>query len=87
MYNAVFDEEWSCFLNKLGYETRERTAKKIMKILLHPQKRHLKKGARFFVDQIGQYRVIYRVFEERKEVKFYFIGGHKEYEKWYRQFF
>jgi mRNA-degrading endonuclease RelE of RelBE toxin-antitoxin system len=87
MYIAVFDEEWPCFLNSPEFAMQERTAKKIAKILLHPQKRHLKKGARFFVGQIGQCRIVYRVFEESKEVKFYFIGSHKEYEKWYKQFF
>ncbi|MFH0970482.1 MAG: hypothetical protein V1776_03415 [Candidatus Diapherotrites archaeon] len=66
---------------------KERVAKKIKKILEFPQKRHLKKGARFFVDESGSDRIIYRVFEENKEVRFYFVGNHKEYERWYRQFF
>jgi len=65
---------------------KECIVKKIRKILEFPQKRHLKKGARFFVDEIGQNRIVYRVFEENKEARFYFIGNHKEYEHWYKPF-
>ncbi len=61
--------------------------KKIKKISDFPEKRHLKKGAKFFVNEIGQYRIIYKVFKEKKEIRFYFIGKHKEYEKWFKQFF
>jgi len=59
---------------------------KNQKILEFPKKRHLKKGARFFVDEIGQNRIIYRVFEENKKVRFYFAGNHKEYERWCKSF-
>jgi len=87
MYIAIFDEYWPKHFDRLNNEIKERTANKIKKILDYPQKRHLKKGAKYFVDEIGQYRIVYYVFEETKEVKFYFIGNHKEYEKWYKQFF
>lgn len=39
--------------NKLERDMKERVAKKIKKLLESPQKRHLKKNARFFVDEIG----------------------------------
>ncbi len=59
--------------------------KKIKNILLYPEKRHLMRSS-FFVDEVGQYRIIYRVSDETR-VRFYFVGTHKEYEKWYRQDF
>ncbi len=86
MYISTFDEAWSTYFEALENYLKERVAKKIKNILAFPQKRHLK-GATFFVDEIGQYRLIYRVFEETNEVKFYFVGNHKEYEKWYKQLF
>ncbi len=87
IYKATFDEKWPDYFAKLDNTIKERVAKKIKKILEFPQKRHLKKGARFFVDEIGQNRMVYRVFEENKEARFYFVGNHKEYERWYRQYF
>jgi len=87
IYRESFDEKWPEDFNKLDNQIKERVTKKIRKILEYPQKRHLKKGARFFVDEIDQNRIVYRVFEESKEVRFYFIGNHKEYEKWYKQLF
>lgn len=87
IYKESFDEKWPEYFNCLDNAIKEHVAKKIKKILEFPEKRHLKKGARFFVDEIGQNRIVYRVFEENKEVRFYFIGNHKEYEKWFKQFF
>ena len=86
-YRAAFDEDWPKYFSSLDHSTKERVAKKIQKILEFPQKRHLKKGAQFFVDEAGSDRITYRVFEQNKEVRFYFVGNHKDYEKWYRQFF
>ena len=87
MYTPEFDEDWPKYFQKLDNSVKTRVAKKIKKILVHPQKKHMKKGARFFDDAVGQYRITYRVFEENKAVRFYFVGTHKEYEKWYRGFF
>jgi len=87
IYKATFDENWPKHFNKLDPTIKERVVKKIKKILEFPKKRHLKKGARFFVDEIGQNRIVYRVFEENKEARFYFVGNHKEYERWYKQYF
>lgn len=87
IYNASYDEEWPKYFDRLDNTIKERVAKKIKKILDFPEKRHLKKGAKYFVDETGQYRILYRIFEENKEVRFYFVGNHKEYEKWYKQFF
>ena len=87
MFSATYDEEWPNYFNKFSNEMKERIVKKISKILEYPQKRHLQKGAKFFVGEIGQNRIVYRIFEHDKTVKFYFIGDHKEYEKWYKKFF
>ncbi|AJF60104.1 MAG: hypothetical protein J4224_02650 [Candidatus Diapherotrites archaeon] len=87
MYSEIYDEDWPDYFDRLSNEMKERTTKKIKKILEYPQKRHLQKGASFFVGEVGQNRIIYRIFENEKIVKFYFIGDHKEYEKWYKKFF
>lgn len=86
-YSAAFDEEWPSHYAKLDEQTKERVAKKISKLVSRPKKRHLKGNARFFVDEIGQQRIIYRVFDETNTVRFYFVGNHKDYEKWYQKYF
>lgn len=87
MNSATYEEEWTGHFEKLENTIKERIAKKIRKVLDFPEKRHLKKDADFFVAETGQYRIIYRIFEEKQEVRFYFVGNHKEYENWYKQFF
>ena len=87
IHKATYDEAWPKYFDSLDNAIKEQIAKKIGKILEFPKKRHLKKNAKFFVDEIGQHRIVHRVFEENKEVRFYFVGKHKEYEKWYKQYF
>ncbi len=82
-YRAEFDQDWPRYFGALDNSIKERIAKKIEKILEYPIKRHLKKIS-FFVDEVGQYRIVYRVFDETKQLRFYFVGTHKEYEKWYK---
>jgi hypothetical protein len=36
------------------------------------------------VEEVGQYRICYKSFEARKVRRFYFVGDHKEYERWAR---
>jgi hypothetical protein len=36
------------------------------------------------VEEVGQYRICYKSFEDRKVRRFYFVGDHKEYERWAR---
>lgn len=86
MYSAEFDQDWPIYFQPLDKSIKERIAKKIGKILKYPNKRHLKKSL-FFVDEVGQYRIVYRIFEENKRARFYFVGDHKEYEKWYKRGF
>ncbi|MFH1588448.1 MAG: type II toxin-antitoxin system RelE/ParE family toxin [Candidatus Diapherotrites archaeon] len=87
IYKSFYDEDWPKYFSKLDNTLKERVVKKISKIIEFPKKRHLGKKAKFFVDEIGQHRIIYRVFDETNEIRFYFVGSHKEYEKWFKQFF
>jgi len=84
MYTRDYDEKWPEYFEKFDRALKERIAKKIKKILESPQKRHMHKIS-FFVVEMGQYRLAYRIFEENRKVRFYFVGTHKEYEKWYKQ--
>ena len=40
-------------------------------------------GLPYFVIEVGQYRIVYKYYEEKELKIIYFIGTHKEYEKWY----
>ena len=87
MYKATFHKDWPEYFDRLEHTIKGRVAKKIQKILECPQKRHLSGEAKYFVDETGQHRILYMVFEEKQEVRFFFVGDHKDYEKWYKQFF
>ena len=86
MYHATFADEWKELFDVLEKDIKDRVLKKIPKILEPPQKRHLKHGVKFFVVEISQFRIAYRIFDNSQEVRFYFVGLHKDYEKLYKKF-
>ena len=84
MYNYTFAKDWDKFFNKLPSDISLRVVKKLNSLLTDPYKRHLKGKSNYFVAEVGQYRITYRIFEDLNEIRFYFVGKHKEYEKWYK---
>jgi len=81
-YSLEFDEKWDEYFSKLDKEMQRRAWQKIQQLKRPLSSRHLKQGLRLFVAELGQYRIAYAVFEDRKVKKFYFVGTHKEYERW-----
>lgn len=83
MYSEEFDPQWDEHFEKLPKDLQIRIWKKIKRILEGLPTRHLEHGVPYFVEEIGrQYRLCYKTFEETKIIRFYFIGKHKDYEKW-----
>jgi hypothetical protein len=85
MYSSEFDPKWKERFSRLPDDLKERVIKKMRQILNGLPGRHLRFGVDFFVEEVGQYRICYKSFEDRKARRFYFIGDHKEYEKWIRE--
>ena len=82
MYSAEFDEKWVGHFEAISPAIKERIAKKLRQILDGLLGRHLGRGSPFFVEEIGQYGICYASDEKRKARRFYFVGDHKEYERW-----
>ena len=82
IYLLDFDEEWKKYFNPLPEDIKLRVAKKIKQILSGLPGRHLHHGLDYFVEEVGQYRICYNSFEDTQVRRFYFVGNHKDYEKW-----
>lgn len=67
---------------KLDKSIKERISKRIQHMTIEPTGRHLHHGLGFFVIGLGQYRIVYKVKNTIKVI--FFVGNHKEYEKWFR---
>ena len=39
---------------------------------------------RYQVEEVGQHRIAFEVDERARTKSIYFIGNHKQYEKWYK---
>ncbi len=83
-YAVILDEEKARkqFL-QLDKSMQERIGKKLRQLEREDfPSRHLKHGVPVFVEEVNQYRIIFKTREDVKEKRVVFIGDHKEYEKW-----
>lgn len=71
---------------ELDFSIREQILKRIKRMESGPAGRHLKYGLPYCIEEIGQYRIAYTSNEQSKEKIIYFVGNHKDYEKWFKQF-
>ena len=77
-----FHPGWDKYYSKLDKTMQLRVWKKIQQLKHLTGSRHLKQGFPYFVSDIGQYRLCYKINEAKKLKTIYFVGDHKQYEKW-----
>lgn len=80
-FEVLLHEDAAARLLRMDASIRERLVKRIARMRDEPVGRHLGYGLDFFVIEIGQYRMVYTCEGRKKTI--YFVGNHKEYEKWY----
>ena len=80
-YFVSLHEDAAKMLEGLDASVRARLIKRIARMRSEPPGRHMAHGLDFFVEEAGQYRIVYTVEGDSKIV--YFAGRHKDYEKWY----
>ncbi|MEM3556174.1 MAG: hypothetical protein QXF56_05630 [Candidatus Micrarchaeia archaeon] len=80
-FEVLLHEDASAKLLRMDASVRERLIKRIARMREEPPGRHMKHGLDFFVIDVGQYRIVYTCKGSCKTV--YFVGTHKEYERWY----
>ncbi|MEK6953998.1 MAG: hypothetical protein AABX01_03250 [Candidatus Micrarchaeota archaeon] len=83
-YSILLEGEARESLRRLDKATKIRIFKKLEQLKREDIKsRHMKHGLPYFVEEAGQFRIVFSVDEAAKLKKAYFIGSHKEYEDWY----
>lgn len=84
-YNVILEKEARVQFLELDAANQDRVRKKLTRLERDDIKsRHLKHGLQSFVEEVGQYRIAFRIQEATKTKQVVFIGDHKEYEKWYK---
>jgi len=84
VYSIEYHSYWEKYFSVLPEDIKICVIKKIRFLSECPKsQRHLKFGAPFYVSEIGQYRITYKILETQNKIMFYFTGNHKDYEKWY----
>ncbi len=83
MYSLKYIGNWNKHFDEMNNSTKAQIWKKIQKQVGEIKTRHMKQGLDFFVLEVGQYRIALKINEQQKTKTIYFIGNHKQYEKWY----
>jgi hypothetical protein len=82
-YSDEYAPKWKERFGKLDNSMKIRAIKKIRRILAGLPSEHARFGLPFFKENIDEnHRICYKSFEDRKIRRFYFVGDHKEYERW-----
>lgn len=85
MFELGFADGWDEHYRKMDSTEKQRIWKKIQQLKTLPKARHLKQGVPIFVVESGQNRICFREKEKTREILF--AGNHKQYQKWYKQFY
>ena len=85
MFEIHLSEEAYKQFKCLDKSVKKKIAKAIDSLKNRDTGKRLKGFSNFFVKKVGQYRIVYVKDSKEKRKIVYFIGDHKEYEKWYTQ--
>ena len=78
-YNIIFAESGDKYFSALDNSIKRKLLHKMDQMREKPPGRHLRFGSDFFVEEMGQYRILYAVDGNAKVI--YFAGTHKDYER------
>lgn len=82
-YLDEYSPKWRRRFERLDNSVKIRAVKKIGQILKGLHSEHACLGLPYFKENIDEnYRICYKSFEDRKVRRFYFVGDHKEYDRW-----
>ncbi len=85
-YELKFSEIAKKQYEDLDNSIKTEIKKKLLKLKEKEKKRrHLRFGEPYFVDEVGQYRIIYEIIEEKIVILVLFIGKHSDYEKYLKK--
>lgn len=80
-YTLKFSEKAKNQYDVLDKSIKIKCDKKLLQLSHQNKKRrHLKFGESFFVEEVGQYRIIYEIIDTEIVILILFIGKHKEYD-------
>ena len=84
-FTVILDETPRKQFLDLGKPIKERIEKKLRQLEREDLKsRHFRRGVPVFIEEVGQYRIAFKIREDLKEKRVIYIGKHKDYEKWYK---
>lgn len=85
-WKITFIPGWDKHFAKLDDITKKRILKKLEHMAQSLNARRLHKS-KFYIEEVGQYRIVFTEDENNIKKQIFFIGNHKQYEKWYKSLF
>lgn len=83
-WKIEYNDGWDKYFIKFEEFIQIQILKKINQIKNINLHRRLHKS-RYCVEEVGQYRICFIVDFNTHTKRIYFVGNHKQYEKWYKE--
>ena len=81
-FEIKYVQGWDVHFAKFDNSIKIRILKALDRLKLKQTTKHLEHGLPFFVEEIGQYRIAFKHSEGSNLKEVYFVGDHKQYDKW-----
>jgi len=85
MFKISYHSDFSKYWKKIPKSQHKKITNKMQELKYRIDFRHMKQKSKFFVLEIGSFRVCFK--QEKNTRILFFIGNHKDYEKWYKKDF
>ncbi len=83
-WKLEFIPGWDGHFEKFGRTAKDQILKKFEHMKQPLQARGLHSSI-FQVEEVGQYRISFKIDGQNRIKKIQFVGNHKQYEKWYKE--
>jgi len=84
-WRLVFKSGWDKHFKKFDNETKKRILNKFEQMKQPLQGRGMH-SSKYQVEETGQYRIAFIEYKEEGIKDIHFVGNHKQYEKWYKDY-
>lgn len=83
MFTIRYADGWDKHFARFDKAVKLRILKKLEQLKRKDDSRHLSHGLPYFVEEVGGYRLVFKLDAKARVKTVCFIGGHKQYRAWY----
>ncbi len=81
-FEIKYIQGWDVYFAKFDNSIKIRILKALERLKFKSTTKHLEYELPFFVEEVGKYRIAFKHDSASNVKEVYFVGDHKQYDKW-----